>query len=67
LFVGLYVQQLCLCALFFLAQNSHHSPSAIPEGALMVVLIVLTVSITWRPSEINFTHFRARHFFKILF
>ena len=46
LFVGLYVQQLCLCALFFLAQNSHDSPSAIPEGALMVVLIVFTVSIT---------------------
>jgi calcium permeable stress-gated cation channel len=46
LFVGLYVQQLCLCALFFLAQNSHDSPSAIPEGALMIVLIVFTVGIT---------------------
>lgn len=45
IFVGLYVQQLCLCALFFLAQNEHNSPSAIPEGALMIVLIVLTVSI----------------------
>jgi len=42
LFVGLYVQQVCLCALFFLAQNSHNSPSAIPEGALMIVLIVFT-------------------------
>ncbi|KAI9509019.1 DUF221-domain-containing protein [Russula earlei] len=42
LFVGLYVQQLCLCALFFLAQDSHNKPSAIPEGALMVVLIVFT-------------------------
>lgn len=47
LFVGLYIQQLCLCALFFLARNSHDDPSAIPEGALMVVLIVLTASITW--------------------
>jgi len=46
LFVGLYVQQLCLCALFFLAQNSNDAPSAIPEGALMIVLIVFTVSIT---------------------
>jgi len=45
LFVGLYVQQLCLCALFFLAQDDRHSPSAIPEGALMVVLIIFTVSI----------------------
>ncbi len=45
LFVGLYVQQVCLCALFFLAQNSSNKPSAVPEGALMVVLIVFTVSI----------------------
>jgi len=44
IFVGLYVQQLCLCALFFLAQNDKSQPSAIPEGALLVVLIVFTVS-----------------------
>jgi len=43
IFVGLYVQQLCLCALFFLAQNEHHKPGALPEGALLVVLIVFTV------------------------
>lgn len=42
-FVGLYVQQVCLAALFFLAQNNGKS-SAIPEGALMVVLIIFTVS-----------------------
>ncbi|KAI0250632.1 DUF221-domain-containing protein [Lactifluus subvellereus] len=42
IFVGLYVQQLCLCALFFLAQNDKKSPSAVPEGALMVVLIIFT-------------------------
>ncbi|KAI0052100.1 DUF221-domain-containing protein [Auriscalpium vulgare] len=41
-FVGLYIQQVCLCALFFLAQNENHKPGAIPEGALMVVLIVFT-------------------------
>jgi calcium permeable stress-gated cation channel len=45
IFVGLYVQQVCLCALFFLAQNERHKPSALPEGALMIVLIVFTVSI----------------------
>ena len=45
IFVGLYVQQICLCALFFLAQDENGHPSAIPEGALMVVLIVLTVSL----------------------
>ncbi|KAI0289410.1 hypothetical protein B0F90DRAFT_1812537 [Multifurca ochricompacta] len=41
-FVGLYIQQVCLCALFFLAQDDHKKPSAIPEGALMIVLIVFT-------------------------
>lgn len=41
-FVGLYIQQICLAALFFLAQNQDKKPSAIPEGALMIVLIVFT-------------------------
>ncbi|KDR80141.1 hypothetical protein GALMADRAFT_153825 [Galerina marginata CBS 339.88] len=41
-FVGLYVQQICLCALFFLARNENIKASAIPEGALMIVLIVIT-------------------------
>ena len=45
IFVGLYVQQICLCALFFLAQNEHGLPSAIPEGSILILLIVLTVSI----------------------
>jgi calcium permeable stress-gated cation channel len=48
IFVGLYVQQLCLCALFFLAQNDKSQPSAIPEGALLIVLIVSTVSTIQR-------------------
>ncbi|KAI0310000.1 hypothetical protein OF83DRAFT_1071203 [Amylostereum chailletii] len=34
-FVGLYIQQVCLCALFFLGK-------AIPQGALMVVIIAFT-------------------------
>jgi len=42
-FVGLYIQQVCLAALFFLARNGAGKPTAIPEGALMIVLIVLTV------------------------
>ncbi|KAF8532450.1 hypothetical protein JB92DRAFT_2688545 [Gautieria morchelliformis] len=41
-FVGVYVQQVCLCALFFLAQNDRGKQAAVPEGALMVVLIVVT-------------------------
>jgi hypothetical protein len=43
IFVGLYVQQVCLAALFFLAQDENRRPSAIPMGALMVVLIFFTV------------------------
>ncbi|KAF8637889.1 hypothetical protein AX17_002512 [Amanita inopinata Kibby_2008] len=41
-FVGLYVQQLCLVALFFLARDNNSRASAVPEGALMIVLIVFT-------------------------
>ncbi|KAG1862099.1 hypothetical protein DFJ58DRAFT_776452 [Suillus subalutaceus] len=42
-FVGMYVQQLCLCALFFLVQDPDGKRGALPEGVLMVVLIILTV------------------------
>ena len=44
IFVGLYVQQICLCALFFLFRDENHHAGATPEGILMVVLIFLTVS-----------------------
>lgn len=42
IFVGLYLQQICLAALFFLAQDASNMASAIPEGALMIVLIAFT-------------------------
>ncbi|KAI0366794.1 DUF221-domain-containing protein [Pilatotrama ljubarskyi] len=42
LFVGLYLQQICLAALFFLSQDPDGNPGAIPEGALMIVLIAFT-------------------------
>ncbi|CCM04897.1 uncharacterized protein FIBRA_07093 [Fibroporia radiculosa] len=41
-FVGLYLQLVCLAALFFLAQNGSKKPSAVPEGALTIVLIAFT-------------------------
>ena len=44
IFVGLYVEQICLAALFILARNEKGEPSAVAEGAFMVVLIVFTVS-----------------------
>ncbi|BGP15990.1 hypothetical protein JCM10213_005460 [Rhodosporidiobolus nylandii] len=42
IFVGLYIEQLCMTGLFFLAQNEDGKQSAIPQGAIMVVLIVIT-------------------------
>jgi hypothetical protein len=64
LFVGLYVQQVCLCALFFLARDANKAPSAIPEGALMVVLIVFTASITQRPCLIMIYSFPGQAIFQ---
>ena len=43
LFVGLYVEQVCMAVLFFLSQDSNNHGNAVPEGALMIVLIVFTV------------------------
>ncbi|KAJ2934197.1 hypothetical protein H1R20_g2935, partial [Candolleomyces eurysporus] len=40
--VGLYLQQICLAALFFLARNADEKATSVPQGALMVVLIVVT-------------------------
>lgn len=42
IFVGIYIELLCLCGLFFLAQDADGNQSAIPQGAIMVVLIVIT-------------------------
>ena len=47
IFAGLYVEMVMLTAIFFLAQsedaNGRKMQSAIPEGAFMVVLIVLVI------------------------
>ncbi|KAJ7064856.1 hypothetical protein C8F01DRAFT_777426 [Mycena amicta] len=43
LFVGLYIEQVCLAGLFFLARDGNNKASSIPQGALMVVLIVATI------------------------
>lgn len=45
LFVGLYVQQICLCALFFLARDENNNASSVVQGALMIVLIIITVCL----------------------
>ncbi len=43
MFVGMYIQQICLAALFFLARNDQGNASSVAEGALMIVLIAFTV------------------------
>lgn len=43
-FVGIYIQEVCLCALFFLRRDENQKVAAIPQAALMIVLIVITVS-----------------------
>lgn len=50
-FVGLYIQEICLCALFFLARDEAQKVSAVPQGAIMVVLIFATVSSTCPKPE----------------
>lgn len=42
IFIGLYVSQICLTGLFFLARNVDDDPSSIPQGVLMIILIVFT-------------------------
>ncbi|KAF7316312.1 Protein kinase domain-containing protein [Mycena indigotica] len=43
IFVGLYIEQICLAGLFFLARDDQDKASSIPQGALMVALIIITV------------------------
>jgi hypothetical protein len=45
-FVGLYIQQVCLCALFFLARDESGKASSVVQGGLMIVLIIVTVRFT---------------------
>ncbi|KAG8794642.1 hypothetical protein FRC12_022951 [Ceratobasidium sp. 428] len=57
-FVGLYIQQICMAALFFLARDQNNKPSAIPQGALMVALIAITIgfNLIIRSSYAPLTH-----------
>ena len=52
-FVGLYIQQICLAALFFLAKT-------FAEGGLMVALIFFTVSYPTLSFFLSFISLRDR-------
>jgi hypothetical protein len=43
IFVGMYIQQICLTALLFLATDQNNKHSAVPEGIVMIILIIFTV------------------------
>ena len=44
-FTGIYIMEVLLAALFFLAQNEAGSQSAIAQGILMCLLIVITIGV----------------------
>jgi hypothetical protein len=50
-FTGIYLMEIMLAGLFFLAQNQFGSQSAIPEGILMCVLIALTIAVQFLISS----------------
>jgi hypothetical protein len=61
-FVGLYVQQIGLCTLFFLPLGDTKKPSTIPKGTLMILLLVFTVGIVGVLTQSIPANVRARHF-----
>lgn len=42
-FVGLYIQQICLTSLFFLSRGADGEANCIAEGALTIVMLFSTV------------------------
>jgi hypothetical protein len=50
-FVGIYIQEVCLCALFFLPKGDS-GLKTLPQAILMIVLIVLTVSASAAGSSV---------------
>ncbi|KAJ6488018.1 hypothetical protein C8R45DRAFT_902598 [Mycena sanguinolenta] len=43
IFTGLYIQQICMTGLFFLARNQNNNASSTPQAILMIILIIFTV------------------------
>lgn len=51
LFVGIYVLEICLIGLFFLARNTNDNASAIPQAIIMIVVLVATIIFHWLLNE----------------
>ncbi|KAJ7634798.1 hypothetical protein FB45DRAFT_474770 [Roridomyces roridus] len=43
IFVGLYIEEICLAALFFLARDQNKKASSVAQGGLMIALIIFTL------------------------
>jgi len=43
LFVGIYVMEICLIGLFFIAMDTANHAACIPQGAIMIAALILTV------------------------
>ena len=50
-FAGIYLMEIMLAGLFFLARNESDSQAATAEGVLMCVLIAITIAIQWTMSS----------------
>ncbi|KAK9898454.1 DUF221-domain-containing protein [Cystobasidium minutum MCA 4210] len=57
MFAGLYIEHLCLIGLFFLARDAGDGFAAIPEAALMIVLLISCVAaqiwLNWSTRKDN--------------
>ena len=47
LFVGVYVLEICLIGLFFIAEDASVEGSGLPQAIIMIVVLVLTVIFQW--------------------
>lgn len=55
MFAGLYIEHLCLIGLFFLARDEGDGFAAIPEAALMIVLLISCIAAQiWLNCESSF-------------
>ncbi|KYG40938.1 hypothetical protein M433DRAFT_159674 [Acidomyces richmondensis BFW] len=48
LFTGIYFLELCLIGYFFISTNPQGQVACIPQGAVMIVVLILTVLFQWQ-------------------
>ncbi|KAK3619202.1 hypothetical protein LTR56_022637 [Elasticomyces elasticus] len=58
LFVGIYFMEICLAGFFFISTGPDNKLACIPQGAIMIVVIVFTILYHWRLNSIFAPLFR---------